>query len=256
MAINLNKGMNLNKAKEAYERLQNERRNLSREIANIIKENGICPGTDGSMRIVFPEEFVRVCSIAPPMMIKTYDNGVVYEIQKDCDDEEEIYPEYAMDLLEEYVAYLKRKEFLRGWSKNVDSNLAAYYKAEQSLWESLYEYIDIFGREPEDGQVNMSKIVEFECPVGKTGRIRTYEGWIDMSGIGEDELGNIYVMDGFDRWIKLGLCKDIGDVFRVLAKYMSIIQGMQQATTEQPADVTKEGSPDLCGSMPGDKKNV
>lgn len=256
MAINLNKGMNLNKAKEAYERLQNERKNLSREIADIIKENGIGPGIDGSMRMVFPEEFVKVCSIVPPREIKTYDNGVVYEIQKDSDDEEEIHPEYAMDLLEEYVAYLKRKEFLRGWSKNVDSNLAVYYKAEQSLWESLYEYIDLFGREVDKGQVNMSKMVEFECSLDKIGRIKTYEGWVNMSGIGEDGFGNIYVMVDFDKWIKLELCKDIGEVFRALAKYISIVPGIQQATTKQPADVQAEGGPALCGSMPEGDSNV
>lgn len=256
MAINLNKGMNLNKAKEAYERLQNERKNLSREIANIIKENGTGPGTDGSMRIVFPEEFMKSCSMVPPKLLKTYDNGVVYEIQKDSCEEEEVYPEYAIDLLEEYNCYLKQKEFLKSWSKNVDSNLVVYYKAEQKLIESLNEYIDLFGRDTEERNDNMSKVIEFEYWLDKWYNISTYEGRIRMSGIGWDELGNILVMDDSDRWLKLGLCKDIGEVFRAIAKYLSITQGMQQATTKQPADVTEQGSSVSCGYMPGDKKNV
>ena len=119
--------MNLNKAKEAYERLQNERRNLSKEIANVIEENGTGPFSDGSMRIVFPEEFMKSCSMVPPKLLKTYDNGVVYEIQKDSCEEEEVCPEYAIDLLGEYDCYLKQKEFFKSWSKNVDSNLTVSF---------------------------------------------------------------------------------------------------------------------------------
>lgn len=244
--------MNLNKAKEAYERLQNERRNLSKEIANVIEENGTGPFSDGSMRIVFPEEFMKSCSMVPPKLLKTYDNGVVYEIQKDSCEEEEVCPEYAIDLLGEYDCYLKQKEFFKSWSKNVDSNLTVYYKAEQKLMESLNEYIDLFGRDTEGRNDNISKVIEFEYWIDKWYNVSTYEGPIRMSGIGWNELGNILVMDDSGRWLKLGLCKDIGEVFRAIAKYISIIHGMKKATTKQPAENASradvpEGSPVLCG---------